>query len=44
MGVWVGYGFGLMIENFFGFVVFNGGLILLGGLDCFNSGFLFVLY
>lgn len=40
MGAWMNYGLGSENENLPGFVVLNGGLIPVGGLDCFGSGFL----
>ena len=40
MGSWVTYGLGSECENLPGFIVLNGGLIPVGGLDNFNSGFL----
>jgi hypothetical protein len=40
MGAWVSYGLGSDNRNLPGFVVLNGGLIPVGGLDNFNSGFL----
>src|SRR5205085_3843355 len=40
MGAWVGYGLGTESRDLPGFVVLNGGLIPVGGLDNFNSGFL----
>jgi hypothetical protein len=40
MGAWAGYGLGSENQNLPGFVVLNGGLIPVGGLDNFNSGFL----
>ncbi|HLX60152.1 MAG TPA: DUF1501 domain-containing protein [Planctomycetota bacterium] len=40
MGAWMGYGLGSENRNLPGFVVLNGGLIPVGGLDNFNSGFL----
>ncbi len=40
MGAWCGYGLGSQCQELPGFVVLNGGLIPVGGLDCFNSGFL----
>ena len=39
-GAWVTYGLGSECQDLPGFVVFNGGLIPPGGIDCFNSGFL----
>jgi len=40
LGAWVGYGLGSDNQNLPGFIVLNGGLIPVGGLDNFNSGFL----
>jgi hypothetical protein len=40
MGAWAGYGLGSENANLPGFIVLNGGLIPVGGLDNFNSGFL----
>jgi hypothetical protein len=40
MGAWLGYGLGSECRNLPGFVVINGGLIPVGGLDNFTSGFL----
>ncbi len=40
MGAWVSYGLGSDDQDLPGFVVLNGGLIPVGGLDNFNSGFL----
>jgi hypothetical protein len=39
-GAWTVYGLGSECENLPGFVVLNGGLIPVGGLDNFGSGFL----
>ena len=39
-GAWTTYGLGSECENLPGFVVLNGGLIPVGGLDNFGSGFL----
>lgn len=39
-GAWTIYGLGSECENLPGFVVLNGGLIPVGGLDNFGSGFL----
>jgi hypothetical protein len=44
MGAWVNYGLGSECQNLPGFVVLNGGLIPLGGLDTFGSGFLPTTY
>jgi hypothetical protein len=44
MGAWVSYGLGSDNQNLPGFVVLNGGLIPVGGLDNFNSGFLPAAY
>jgi hypothetical protein len=44
MGAWVSYGLGSDNRNLPGFVVLNGGLIPVGGLDNFNSGFLPAAY
>jgi hypothetical protein len=40
MGAWLGYGLGSECQDLPGFVVINGGLIPVGGLDNFASGFL----
>jgi hypothetical protein len=40
MGAWLGYGLGSECRDLPGFVVINGGLIPVGGLDNFASGFL----
>lgn len=40
MGSWLTYGLGSECDNLPGFVVLNGGLIPVGGLDNFGSGFL----
>jgi hypothetical protein len=40
MGAWAGYGLGTENADLPGFIVLNGGLIPVGGLDNFNSGFL----
>ncbi|MFG0316506.1 MAG: DUF1501 domain-containing protein, partial [Planctomycetota bacterium JB042] len=40
MGAWIGYGLGSEAEDLPGFVVLNGGLIPVGGLENFSSGFL----
>ncbi len=40
IGAWLGYGLGSECRDLPGFVVINGGLIPVGGLDNFNSGFL----
>jgi Protein of unknown function (DUF1501) len=40
VGAWTIYGLGSECENLPGFVVLNGGLIPVGGLDNFGSGFL----
>jgi hypothetical protein len=40
MGSWLTYGLGSDCQNLPGFVVLNGGLIPVGGLDNFGSGFL----
>jgi len=40
MGAWLGYGLGSECRDLPGFVVINGGLIPVGGLDNFTSGFL----
>src|SRR4051794_34134947 len=40
MGAWLGYGLGSECQELPGFVVINGGLIPVGGLDNFTSGFL----
>jgi hypothetical protein len=44
MGAWISYGLGTENRNLPGFVVLNGGLIPVGGLDNFNSGFLPAAY
>jgi hypothetical protein len=44
MGAWISYGLGSENRNLPGFVVLNGGLIPVGGLDNFNSGFLPAAY
>ncbi len=44
MGAWFNYGLGSVCQNLPGFVVLNGGLIPVGGLDNFNSGFLPATY
>jgi hypothetical protein len=44
MGAWVSYGLGSINRNLPGFIVLNGGLIPVGGLDNFNSGFLPAAY
>jgi hypothetical protein len=44
MGAWAGYGLGTECRNLPGFIVLNGGLIPVGGLDNFNSGFLPAAY
>src|SRR5436190_4379329 len=40
MGAWFTYGLGSENRNLPGFIVLNGGLIPVGGLDNFSSGFL----
>jgi hypothetical protein len=40
MGAWFGYGLGGETKNLPSFIVLNGGLIPVGGLDNFHSGFL----
>jgi hypothetical protein len=40
MGAWFGYGLGSETRNLPAFIVLNGGLIPVGGLDNFHSGFL----
>jgi hypothetical protein len=40
MGAWFGYGLGSETKNLPAFIVLNGGLIPVGGLDNFHSGFL----
>ena len=40
MGAWFGYGLGSESKNLPAFIVLNGGLIPVGGLDNFHSGFL----
>ncbi len=44
MGAWFNYGLGSACQNLPGFVVLNGGLIPVGGLDNFASGFLPATY
>jgi hypothetical protein len=44
MGAWVSYGLGNLNKNLPSFIVLNGGLIPVGGLDNFNSGFLPAAY
>ena len=44
MGAWTTYGLGSQCQNLPGFIVLNGGLIPVGGLDCFGSGFLPATY
>lgn len=44
MGAWTTYGMGSQCQNLPGFIVLNGGLIPVGGLDCFGSGFLPATY
>src|SRR6516165_10853309 len=44
MGAWSSYGLGSENRNLPGFIVLNGGLIPVGGLDNFNSGFLPAAY
>jgi hypothetical protein len=44
MGAWASYGLGTDNKNLPGFIVLNGGLIPVGGLDNFNSGFLPAAY
>jgi hypothetical protein len=44
MGAWLGYGLGSECRDLPGFVVINGGLIPVGGLDNFTSGFLPATY
>jgi hypothetical protein len=44
MGAWISYGLGSLNRNLPGFIVLNGGLIPVGGLDNFNSGFLPAAY
>ena len=39
-GAWVNYGLGSEAENLPGFVVMNGGLLPIGGIDNYKSGFL----
>src|SRR5205814_1389683 len=40
MGAWISYGLGSENRNLPGFIVLNGGLVPVGGLDNFSSGFL----
>lgn len=44
MGAWVSYGLGSECRNLPGFIVLNGGLIPVGGMDNFASGFLPATY
>jgi hypothetical protein len=44
MGSWVTYGLGSECRDLPGFIVLNGGLIPVGGLDNFNNGFLPATY
>ena len=44
MGAWAGYGLGSENSDLPGFVVLNGGLIPVGGLDNFTNGFLPAIY
>jgi hypothetical protein len=44
MGAWLGYGLGSDNRNLPGFIVLNGGLIPVGGLDNVGSGFLPAAY
>ncbi len=44
MGAWITYGLGSECDNLPGFVVLNGGLIPVGGLDNFTNGFLPATY
>ena len=44
MGAWVNYGLGTECEELPGYIVLNGGLIPLGGLDNFGNGFLPAAY
>ncbi len=44
MGSWATYGLGSECDNLPGFVVLNGGLIPVGGLDNFSNGFLPATY
>jgi hypothetical protein len=44
MGAWASYGLGSESRNLPAFIVLNGGLIPVGGLDNFNSGFLPAAY
>ena len=39
-GAWVSYGLGSECDDLPAFVIWNGGLIPPGGMDCFGSGFL----
>ena len=43
-GAWVSYGLGSLNKDLPGFIVLNGGLIPVGGLDNFTSGFLPAAY
>jgi hypothetical protein len=40
VGSWASYGLGTENDNLPGFVVLNGGMIPLGGVGCYSSGFL----
>lgn len=40
MGAWIGYGLGSEGRDLPGFIVLNGGLVPVGGLENFSSGFL----
>lgn len=40
VGAWANYGLGTEAENLPGFVVLNGGLLPIGGIDNFKNGFL----
>ena len=44
MGSWATYGLGSECDNLPGFIVLNGGLIPVGGLDNFSNGFLPATY
>jgi hypothetical protein len=44
MGAWISYGLGCDNRNLPGFIVLNGGLIPVGGLDNFGNGFLSAAY
>lgn len=43
-GAWISYGLGTESSNLPGYVVLNGGLLPIGGIDCYRSGFLPAAY